>query len=213
MQQELYEQLKRAVMVGDAPGLVALVEDALQHEDPLALVEQGMIPGMKEMGDQFADGEAFLPELLVAAEAMQAAMKIIKPRLLASGTSVRSRGTVVIGTVQTDIHEIGKSIVATLLTAAGFEVCDLGADVPTATFLQRAREQNADIIAASAIMTTTMPFQSELIQLLSAEGERERFRVMVGGGVVTRQWAEQIGADGYGELAGEAVEVALELVG
>jgi trimethylamine corrinoid protein len=131
---------------------------------------------------------------------------------LEKGKKLDKAGTVVIGTVQTDIHEIGKNIVASLMTASGFEVYDVGVDVPAAKFAERAEEVQADIIAASAIMTTTMPFQKDLIDYLKANGLRDKYIVMVGGGVVNQEWANRVGADGYGELASDAVNVAKGLM-
>ena len=148
----------------------------------------------------------------MAAEAFQAAMKIIKPRLEASGTSMKKRGTIVIGTVQTDIHEIGKNILINLLTPAGFDVYDLGIDVPASKFIAKAEEVDADIIAASAIMSTTMPFQKDIIDALESKGLRNKYLVMVGGGVVTQEWADKIGADGYADLASDGVNLAIKLM-
>jgi len=211
-QQELFGKLKQAVMEGDEETLVSLVKDAIETTDPLAIVEQGMMPGMTEIGNRFSAGAAYLPELLMAAEAWDQAMKIIKPKLVAAGASIKKQGTIVLGTVQTDIHEIGKNILANLLTTAGFEVHDIGHDAPASKFIDRAQEVDADIIAASAIMSTTVPYQKDIIEMLKARGLRDKYLVMVGGGVVTQGWADEIGADGYGDLASDAVNVAKELV-
>lgn len=211
-QQELFAKLKQAVMEGEEEVLVSLVQGAIETVDPLAMVEQGMMPGMTEIGNQFSEGEAYLPELLMAAEAWEQAMKIIKPKLVATGASMDKRGTIVLGTVQTDIHEIGKNILANLLVTAGFEVHDIGNDAPASKFVDKAQEVGADIIAASAIMSTTVPYQKDVIELLKARGIRDKYLVMVGGGVVTQEWADEIGADGYGDLASDAVEVAKALV-
>ncbi len=211
-QKELFEKLKQAVMEGEEETLVSLVQGAIETVDPLAMVEQGMMPGMTEIGNQFSAGEAYLPELLMAAEAWEQAMKIIKPKLVATGASMEKRGTIVLGTVQTDIHEIGKNILANLLMTAGFEVHDVGNDAPASKFVDTAQEVDADIIAASAIMSTTVPYQKDIIELLKSRGIRDKYLVMVGGGVVTQEWADEIGADGYGDLASDAVEVAKALV-
>jgi corrinoid protein of di/trimethylamine methyltransferase len=211
-EQELFGKLTRAVVEGDTEQLAHLVQGAIDKTDPLEIVEKGMMPGMTEIGNKFSQGEAFLPELLMAAEAWEEAMKIIRPKLMAAGTSVEKKGIVVIGTVQTDIHEIGKNILANLLTTAGFEVFDIGYDTPASKFVAKAEEVGADIIAASAIMSTTVPYQKDIIDLLISKGLRDKYIVMVGGGVVTQEWADEIGADGYGELAFDAVEVAKELV-
>ena len=211
-EQELFGKLTEALIEGDSEQLVRLVQGAIDTTDPLRIVEKAMMPGMTEIGNRFSRGEAFLPELLMAAEAWEEAMKIIKPRLLATGASVEKQGTIVIGTVQTDIHEIGKNILANLLTTAGFNVCDIGYDAPASKFVAKAEEVGADIIAASAIMSTTAPYQKDVIDLLESRGLRDKYLVMVGGGVVTQEWADEIGADGYGELAFDAVEGAKKLI-
>ncbi len=211
-QQELFAKLKHALIEGEEETLVSLVKDAIETADPLAMVEQGMMPGMTEIGNRFSAGEAYLPELLMAAEAWEQAMKIIKPKLVAAGASVAKLGTIVIGTVQTDIHEIGKNILANLLMTAGFEVHDIGHDAPASKFIDKAQEVDADIIAASAIMSTTVPYQKDIVEMLNARGLRDKYLVMVGGGVVTQEWADEIGADGYGDLASDAVEVAKQLI-
>jgi methylmalonyl-CoA mutase cobalamin-binding domain/chain len=137
---------------------------------------------------------------------------LLKPKLLEAGESVAKIGTVVIGTVQSDVHEIGKNIVVTLLNTAGFEVHDLGVDIPASKFIGKAEEVNADIIAASAIMTTTMTYQRDILDHLIASGLRDKYIVLVGGGVVNQKWADEIGADGYGETAVEGVRLAKELL-
>jgi len=209
---DLFEKLKQTIIEGDSEGLINLVQRSIEATDPLLIIENGMMPGMTEIGDKFSTGEVFLPELLMAAEAFQEAMKIIKPKLEASGTSMKKRGTIVIGTVQTDIHEIGKNILINLLIPAGFEVHDLGVNVPASNFIAKAEEMGADIIAASAIMSTTIPFQKDIIEALKSRGLRDKYLVMVGGGVVTQEWADQIGADGYADLASDGVKLAIELI-
>lgn len=211
-EKELFAKLGQAVFGGDSDALVSLVQESMDEVDPLAMIEKGMMQGMTEVGSKFSEGEVYLPELLMAAEAWEAAMKILKPKLVASGASMKKRGTVVIGTVQSDIHEIGKNILANLLTTAGFDVHDIGCDAPAAKFLNKAEEVRADIIAASAIMSTTVPYQKDVIDLLESKGLRDEYIVMVGGGVVTQEWADKIGADGYGDLASDAVEIAKQLV-
>lgn len=211
-QSELFKRLTQAVVEGDDQKLVSLVQANIDSVDALAIVEQGMMPGMTLVGNQFSAGQAYLPELLMAAEAWEQAMKILKPKLLEAGSAIKKVGTIVIGTVQTDIHEIGKNILANLLTTAGFEVHDIGCDVPASKFIDTAQQVNADIIAASAIMSTTIPYQKNVIEMLKAKGLRDRFLVMIGGGVVTQEWADQIGADGYGDLASDAIEVAKTLI-
>jgi len=211
-EQELFARLRQAIVEGDSDELVRLVKQAIDKVGPLEIVEKGMAPGMTEIGNKFGQGQVYLPELLMAAEAWEEAMKIIKPKLIEAGASIKKQGTIVIGTVQTDIHEIGKSILANLLTTAGFDVHDIGCDAPASKFVDTAEQVGADIIAASAIMSTTVPYQKDIIDLLVSKSLREKYIVMVGGGVVTQDWADKIGADGYGELASDAVEIARKLV-
>jgi corrinoid protein of di/trimethylamine methyltransferase len=204
--------IEEAIIRGDKERSLQLVEGALGDMGPLAIIQGGMMPAMEKVGDGFSRGDIFLPEMLMAAEAWNEAMKPLKPRMLAAGETTTSIGTVVIGTVQSDVHEIGKNIVATLLTTAGFEVHDLGVNISPSTFIERAQEVNADIIAASAIMTTTMTYQRDILEHLVARGVRDQYIVLVGGGVVNQQWADEIGADGYGETAVEGIRVAKELL-
>lgn len=211
-EQELFARLRQAIVEGDSDELVRLVKQAIDKVGPLEIVEKGMAPGMTEIGNKFGQGQVYLPELLMAAEAWEEAMRIIKPKLIEAGASIKKQGTIVIGTVQTDIHEIGKSILANLLTTAGFDVHDIGCDAPASKFVDTAEQVGADIIAASAIMSTTVPYQKDIIDLLVSKSLREKYIVMVGGGVVTQDWADKIGADGYGELASDAVEIARKLV-
>ncbi len=211
-EQDLFGKMKQAIIEGDSEDLTRLVQESIDTINPLTIIENGMAPGMTEVGDKFSAGEVFLPELLMAAEAFQEAMKIIKPRLEVSGVSIKKHGTIVIGTVQTDIHEIGKNILIHLLTPAGFEIHDLGINVPASKFIAKAEEVGADIIAASAIMSTTLPFQKDLIEALESRGLRDKYLVMVGGGVVTQDWANKIGADGYADLASDGVKLAIKLL-
>lgn len=209
---EIFAKLTKAILEGDSEELVHLVKQAIDKVGPLEIVEKGMMPGMTEIGNKFGQGQVYLPELLMAAEAWQEAMKIIKPKLVETGASIKKQGTIVIGTVQTDIHEIGKNILSNLLTTAGFDVHDIGCDAHASKFVETAEQVGADIIAASAIMSTTVPYQKDIIDLLVSKSLREKYIVMVGGGVVTQDWADKIGADGYGELASDAVEIARKLV-
>jgi corrinoid protein of di/trimethylamine methyltransferase len=209
---EIFAKLTKAIVEGDSEELVRLVKQGIDKVGPLEIVEKGMAPGMTEIGNKFSAGQVYLPELLMAAEAWEEAMKIIKPKLLEAGASIKKQGTVVIGTVQTDIHEIGKNILANLLTTVGFDVHDIGCDAPASKFVDMAEQVGADIIAASAIMSTTVPYQKDIIDLLASKSLRKKYIVMVGGGVVTQDWADKIGADGYGELASDAVEIARKLV-
>ncbi len=181
--------------------------------DPLTAIKEGLMSGMKVVGDRFSRLEIFLPEVLLAADAMKAALEILEPLIVKEEREKLTLGKVVIGTVQGDIHDIGKNIVAMLLKANGFEVYDLGRDVPIDEFINKAEEVGADIIAISTLLSTSMPYMEDVIRLLKDRGLREKYKVMVGGGPVTREFAEEIGADGYGDNAEEAVEVAKKLLG
>jgi corrinoid protein of di/trimethylamine methyltransferase len=196
------KRIEEAIVRGDKERSSQLVEEALREVDPLAVIQRGMTPAMEKVGDLFSSGEIFLPDMMMAAEAWNEAMALLKPKMLA----------VVIGTVQGDVHEIGKNIVATLMGTAGFEVHDLGVGIPASTFIGKAEEVNADIIAASAIMTTTMTYQRDVLEHLMASGLRNKYIVMVGGGVVNQEWADEIGADGYGETAVIGVRLAKKLL-
>ena len=177
-----------------------------------ALLDDGLVAGIREVGEMFRRGEVFLPEMMLAAEAWQAGMDVLEP-LLAGEPQVAAKGRVVIGTVKGDIHSLGKNIVSTMLKTAGFELTDLGVDVPASRFVTAAIDGRADIIAVCALMTTTMPQQKEVIEHLVAAGKRKDFFVMVGGASTTQAWADQIGADGHGETAADAVALAEAHVG
>jgi corrinoid protein of di/trimethylamine methyltransferase len=207
-----FEKMRTAIIGGHSEEAAQIAKSMAGQIDPLEMVNEGMMPAMKTVGDRFSSGEFFLPEMLEAAEAWNEAMKILKPIILEKGERIAKVGTVVIGTVQTDIHEIGKSIVANMMTASGFEVHDLGIDVSPSKFVERAEEVKANIIAASAIMTTTMPYQKDVIDYLKAKGLRDKYIVLVGGGVVNQEWADEIGADGYAELASDAGNLAERLL-
>ncbi len=208
---ELFAALHQAVLGGDESAAGRLAEQALAGGIPaLESVEQGLVPGIQEAGRRWEEGEYFLPELVTAAQAMKAAMAVLQPELARAGKSSEI-GRVVIGTVQGDIHDIGKTLVGTMLSASGFEVSDEGAGVPAERFVARALALDADLVCASALLTTTMPKQRELAAALRASGARAR--LMVGGAPVSKGWADAIGADGYADNALAAVAVARELVG
>ena len=209
---DILKGIEEAIVRGDKERSARLVEESLGGVDPLSIIQGGMMPAMEKVGDRFSCGEIYLPEMLMATEAWNEAMKLLKPKMLEAGESIGKIGTVVIGAVQTDVHEIGKNIVATLLSTAGFEVHDLGVDISASKFIGKAEEVDADIIAASAIMTTTMTYQRDILEHLVAGGLRDKYIVLVGGGVVNQKWADEIGADGYGETAVEGVRVAKELL-
>lgn len=209
----IYQWLSVAIIEGDKDNLFAAVEDAL-HEGitPTDIIDKGLTPGMREVGEKFARYEIYLPEMMMASEAWDHVMKVLEPKILEMGGKRKKVGRVVIGTVKGDIHSIGKNIVAAMLKTSGFEVFDIGIDIPASIFADKAQEVNADIIAVSALMATTMPQQKNIIEHLEARGERDKYYVMVGGGCTTQDWADTIGADGYGDTAGDAITLALEAV-
>jgi len=214
MSQELFDAMRQCIIDGDTDQAEALAQQALtQGLDPLEAINAGFVQGINYVGDQFGAGEMFLPDLMLAAEAMKKAVAILEPEMKRRGTARQMLGKVVLGTVKGDIHEIGKNLVATMLTASGFEVHDLGVDVPFAKFAEKAREVNADIVGVSALLTTTMVGQKTVIEALDDMGLRPKIKVMVGGAPVTKGWAQEIGADGYSEDAMGAVALAKKLVG
>ena len=204
-------KLTDAILNGDAKGSVAIVKEALDERvDPQELVSKYMIPAMDEMGRRFETGDCFVPELLISARAMKAALALIRPLLAAQGAE--PLGRVAIGTVKGDLHDIGKNLVASLLEGAGFAVADLGVDVPPEKFIAEIREKKTQLVALSALLTTTMPNMKTIIEELSKAGVREQVKVMVGGAPVTQRFADEIGADGYSDNANGAVNLARRLV-
>jgi len=179
---------------------------------PIEAINNGFVPGMHDVGEQFARGQMFLPDMMASAEAMRAAMAVLDPELRKLGTERPTAGVVVLGTTRGDIHEIGKILVGTMLTAHGFQVHDLGVDVAGEKFAAKARELKADIIGVSALLTTTMRNQKSVVEALEKEGLRSQVKVMVGGAPVTRRWADEIGADGYAKDAMSAVTLAQQLM-
>ena len=211
--ESIYERLGATIIAGDKDKLLQAVEDALREGViPSDIIEKGMSPGMKEVGERFARYEIYLPEMLMAAEAWEYAMKFLEPKLLEAGTERKKVGRVVLGTVKGDVHSIGKTIVGAMLKMSGFEVFDLGVDVAASAFVTKAEEVEANIIAASALMSTTIPQQKSIIEHLEARGVRSKYCVLVGGGSTNQEWADSIGADGYGRTAGDATALALKAV-
>jgi corrinoid protein of di/trimethylamine methyltransferase len=205
-------KLYDAVVNGDRKTSVTVTREALaEGVDPLILVKQYMIPAMDEVGKRFECEDYFVPELLLAARAMKASLELLRPLLAASGA--QPAGRVVIGTVKGDLHDIGKNLVASMLEGGGFAVVDLGADVPPEEFIDAVKTHQADIVCLSALLTVTMPSMRTTIEALKQAGVRERVKIMVGGAPVTRQFAEEIGADGYGDNAAGAVALARSLIG
>ena len=213
MSQEIYDQLSQAVIDGEPEDAAELAQQALdQGLDPLACINEGLTKGIVRVGELFAEGEYFLPDLIIGGEAMKDALAILEPALM-ENQEREVLGRVVLGTVEGDLHEIGKTLVGTMLTANGFLVTDIGVDKPVADFVAAVKEANATLIGASALLTTTMPEQEKLIEALQEAGLRDQVKVMVGGAPVTQAWSDQIGADGYAEDAIAAVKVAKDLVG
>lgn len=213
MSDDLFEKLTNSLVDGDPDAATALTQQALAAGlEPMAIIRQGLMPGMDIVGQKFSDGEYFLPDLIIAAEGMKMAMELLEPELRARQQALETAGVVVIGTVKGDIHEIGKSLVATMLSANGFTVYDLGVDVPKEAFIAKIKETGANILGMSALLTTTMTQQREVIKALEEAGLRAQVKVMVGGAPVTKGWAEEIGADDYAEDAMGAVQKAKKLV-
>jgi corrinoid protein of di/trimethylamine methyltransferase len=213
MSNQIVEAMRQSVIDGAPDTAAQLAHEALETGiEPLDAINNGYVPGMHFVGEQFAQRNMFLPDMMASAEAMRAAMAVLEPELKRLGTERTMAGTVVLGTTKGDIHEIGKILVGTLLTANGFRVIDLGVDVTGEVFAAKAREVGADIVGVSALLTTTMKNQKTVIEALEREGLRSQVKVMVGGAPVTRQWAEQIGADGYAKDAMSAVTLARNLM-
>jgi corrinoid protein of di/trimethylamine methyltransferase len=207
------QAMRQAVVDGDTDAAEAAAKAAIAAGiPPLVAIDEGFMPGMKEVGAGFAAGDLFLPDMMLAARAMQRALAVLEPELQKASVERTVAGRVVIGTVAGDIHEIGKNLVGMLLSTSGFEVHDLGVNVAPERFVEAAREHRADIVGLSALLTTTMTGQRTVIEALEAAGLRPPVKVMVGGAPVTGQWATDIGADGYSEDAMGAVELAKRLV-
>ncbi len=214
MTPELYQAMAQSVIDGEVEDAERLAKQAIEAGiDPLDAINKGFVVGVDYVGEQFGCGQMFLPDLVLAGEVMKTAVAILEPEMARRGSERKMLGKVVIGTVDGDIHDIGKTLVATMLAAAGFQVADMGVDVPIAQFVDKAREIGADIVGLSALLTTTMVKQKDIIDALEEAGLRPQVKVMVGGAPVTRAWANEIGADGYSEDAIGAVAVAKQLVG
>ncbi len=212
MTDELYKKLSQSVIDGEKETAIALAEQALeQGVDPLSCINKGLTVGIKTVGQLFNDGEYFLPQLIIGAEAMKGAMAVLEPALV--GDQKREVvGRVVVGTVEGDLHEIGKTLVGTMLAANGFEVTDIGVNNSSEEFIEAITGADADLVGASALLTTTMVNQKKLIDDLAEAGLREKVKVMVGGAPVTERYAQEIGADGFAEDAISAVDMAYRLM-
>jgi corrinoid protein of di/trimethylamine methyltransferase len=211
---ELFEAMARSVIEGEADAAADLARRAVETGiDPLEAIDRGFVPGIDHVGEEFSRENMFLPELVLAGEAMKAAVAVLEPEMTRAGTAREMHGTVVLAAAPGDIHDIGKSLVGTMLSASGFRVVDLGVDVAVDAVVDAVREARADIVGVSALLTTTMLGQRDVIAALEAAGLRGDVKVMVGGAPVTPEWAAEIGADGFGEDAARAVTLARELVG
>ena len=209
---ETLKKLFDAILEGDVEGAKTNVQKALDAQlDPTTILNEGMIAAMREVGCLFEAGEYYVPEMLIAARAMQSGMAIIKPHL--QQADVKSSGKVVIGTVKGDLHDIGKNLVTLMLEGAGFEVKDLGVDVPIEKFIAAIQEEKPDIVAMSALLTTTMQMMKQTVDAVIAAGLRDKVKIIVGGAPVTESFAEEIGADGCSQDASRAVSLAKSLVG
>jgi corrinoid protein of di/trimethylamine methyltransferase len=208
-----FDNLKNAMVALEKDDVIANTAKSLEAGiEPLDIIENGLLPGLNTIGELFENEEIFLPELMRSAQIFQEAMALLQPKIREMGKVVKKKGTVVIGTVKGDMHYIGKNIVRLLMETAGFEVHDLGVDVDPFKFIVKADEVNADMIALSALLTTTLIGQKDLIEALKGQGKRERYKVLLGGGAVTKAWADEIGADGYAPNAYGAVELAKSFV-
>jgi len=209
----VFDQLKNSIIDQDQDAVLAAVEGALAGGvDPRDVISKGLLPGLNVIGEQFECEDIFLPELMQAALAFQAAMGILEPKIRELGGDGRKKGKIVLGTVKGDLHSIGKNILRLLFETSGFEVYDLGIDVDLFKFIDKAAEVDADVIAMSALLTTTLVGQRDVIEALRDQGTRDKYKVIVGGGATTPQWAETIGADGWSANAYDAVNLVGRLV-
>jgi len=207
---EIIERMKKSVIEQDEEGAKAAAQDAVaQNLDPIKCIDEGLAAGMNVIGDLFERAEIFVPHILIAADAFNQAMEILKP--IMKGEKL-SKGKVIVHTVEGDIHDIGKNIFKILMQASGFEVIDMGRDVPVDKVIDKAVEEGVDIITGSALMTTTMPGQREIIAGLEERGIRDKFKCMFGGAPVTQEWVTKIGGDGYADNAADAVRLATKLM-
>ncbi|MEM2691595.1 MAG: corrinoid protein [Candidatus Bathyarchaeia archaeon] len=212
--ENIIERLRLSVLNYNADEAVSAAKEAVKlGVDLLEAIEEGLARGIREVGEKFANGEAFLPELVMAAETMKKALEVLEPELRRAKKKRKALGKVLLGTVAGDIHSIGKTIVGSMLTANGFEVYDIGEDVPAEKFVEKVKELKPDVVGLSALLTTTLPEQRTVIEALKREGLRDKVKVIIGGAPASREWAEEIGADGYGADATEAVEVVKRLLG
>ena len=214
MPDTLFGAMLQSIVDGAPDTAAELAQQALANGvDPLEAVNRGFAVGITFAGDQFGCGEMFLPDLLASAEAMKAAIKVLEPEMLKRGSRREALGKIVLGTARGDIHDIGKNLVATILSASGFQIFDLGTSVTPEQFVAKAKEVDADIVGVSALLTTTMAGQKAVIEALDRDGLRPRVKAIIGGAAVTSKWAAEIGADGYSRNAIDALELAKNLMG
>jgi trimethylamine corrinoid protein len=206
--QNILEKLRAAVVSGDEKMVQGFIREALDSGvDPVEIMDKGLITAIRDVGSKFEKMEIFLTGMMMSADAMKAGLNVLLPKI--PKDKIQKRGIAVVGTVKGDIHEIGKNILSALLTAASFDVHDLGCDVAASAFVKKAEEVGANIIMASALMTTTLPGQKDILDYMVSVGKRDKYVVLVGGGPTTPEWAEEIGADGYAETAVDGVKLAL----
>lgn len=204
--------LFESVVEGDADAAAEFAEKSIGAGVPaLDALDQGLTPGIREVGERFGRMEAFLPEMVLAAKAMEAAVNVLEPHLDAKDTQKKAK--IVIGTIKGDIHDIGKNIVSSLLKVNGYEVFDMGKDVPSTDFITKAKEVEADMIGLSGLLTTSLPMMQEVIEFLEEDGLRDKFKVVIGGGPTSQEFADEIAADGYANTAADAVNLCDQLFG
>jgi 5-methyltetrahydrofolate--homocysteine methyltransferase len=209
---DIYEDLSKSLITGNLTGIKRLTQQALdQGLKAKDVLDKGLLPGMDVVGQRFKTGEMFMPEVIYSAKTMHAAMEVLKPLLM--GDDVEGTGVLVIGTVEGDLHDIGKNLVAMMMEGAGFTVIDLGTNVKSQTFVDAVKQHKPNLVGLSALLTTTMPKMKETIDSLKEAGLRDRVKVIIGGAPVTAEFMSRIGADGYGINAGAAVENAKTLLG
>ncbi|MBF7096381.1 glycine betaine-specific corrinoid protein MtgC [Alkalibacter mobilis] len=211
----IFDEIREAVIDGDEDLAIELAERVIEEKlDLVEAIEKGYISGIEEVGASWKAGEAFLPDVMMAADAMKSGMSLLEAELARTGGEEHEdKGKIVLGTVEGDIHDIGKNIVGALLTAAGFKVYDIGIDQKAEDFIKKADEVGATVLGASSLLTTTMRSQGELIEYLEEKGIRDKYKVIIGGGPTSKKWSEEIKADGWAETADEAVDLCRELLG